>query len=138
MTLVIVVIVGGLAFFGGMKYQQSQANNGTVQAGRGGFPGGGRGRFGMATIGKVVASDANSITVQLSDGSSKIINVSSTTKIVKTDIASASDLTNGIQVAVFGSTNSDGSVDAQNIQINPMNMRGVRPSQQPGNVSPTQ
>lgn len=131
-TLVIVVIVGGLAFFGGMKYQQSQAasgfvgSNGNVRfAGRFGS---GRG-LGMATVGKVVSSDSNSITVQLQDGSSKIVNISNSTKIVKTEKASPSDLSTGIEVAVFGSTNADGSVTAQNIQINPV-MR-VRPSGQP-------
>lgn len=127
-TVVAVVVVGAAAFFGGMKYQQTQAASGNVlyaQNGGGRFGQGG-GRFltrqgGMATIGKVVSSDSNSITVQLQDGSSKIVNISGSTKIVKTTSGSQSDLTNGTQVAVFGSTNSDGSVTAQNIQINPAN-----------------
>lgn len=139
-TIVIVLIVGAGAFFGGMKFQQAQANNTrsaqftTAQGrfGQGRFVG--RGMGAMATIGKIVSADSNSITVQMQDGSSKIVNISANTKIVKTDTASASDLTNGTQVAVFGTTNSDGSVTAQNVQINPANgFRGPRPS-----MSPTQ
>ena len=132
-TGIVVVLVGAGAFFGGMKYQQTQGAS-TFQAG---FQGGRfGGRFGMGTggqrfeaptLGKVVSADANSITVQLRDGSSKIINLDNTTKIVKTSTASTSDLTNGTEVAVFGSTNSDGSITAQNVQINPQ----IRQKQSP-------
>ncbi|HXS15391.1 MAG TPA: hypothetical protein VN711_04635, partial [Candidatus Saccharimonadales bacterium] len=96
--------------------------------------GGRSGASGGATLGKVVSVDADSITVQLPDGSSKIINISSNTKIVKTAASSVSDVTTGTTVAVFGAVSSDGSVNAQNIQIDPQ-MRGPRPS---GEVSPTQ
>lgn len=125
-TIIAVIIVGAAAFFGGMKYQQTQAaSNGNGAQGR--FVQGGGRRFGkqagMATIGKVVSSDSNSITVQMQDGSSKIVNISGSTTIAKTTKGSQSDLTNGTQVAVFGSTNSDGSVNAQNIQINPGTFR---------------
>ena len=143
-TIIIALIVGGAAFFGGMKYQQAQATSASgsqFASGQGRF-GPGAGRFGgraggMATVGKVVSADSNSITVQLQDGSSKIVNFSGSTKIVKTDTASATDLASGTQVAVFGTTNSDGSVTAQNIQINPsIMMRGAKPSQSTG--QPTQ
>jgi hypothetical protein len=40
--------------------------------------------------------------------------------ISKTQTTSKSDLTQGANVAVFGSPNSDGSVTAQNVQLNPM------------------
>lgn len=132
-TGIVVVLVGAGAFFGGMKYQQTQgasAFQAGAQAGRfGGRFGMGAGgqRFGAPTLGKVVSKDANSITVQMKDGSSKIVNLDSTTKIVKTSTASASDLTNGTEVAVFGSTNSDGSITAQNVQINPQ----IRQKQSP-------
>lgn len=125
-TILVAIIVGGGAFFGGMKYQQSHATNGAsqfaVRFGQGGTGGrfGGRGGT-MPTIGKVVSSDSNSITVQMQDGSSKIINISGSTRILKTDSATISDLTNNTQVAVIGTSNSDGSVDAQSVQINPAN-----------------
>lgn len=135
--VVVVIVVGAAAFFGGMKYAQAKTTpaNGQFAAGR--F---GQGRFGgrgatMPTIGKVVSSDSNSITVQMQDGSSKIVNISGSTKILKTSTASMSDLSSGTQVAVIGTSNSDGSVDAQNVQINPMNFaRGNRN----GTPQPTQ
>lgn len=130
-TVIVAIVVAAIAFYGGITYQKSQASgssygqfaqNGQTQTqGRGG----GRGRFGMATVGNVVSQDANSITVQLQDGSSKIVNITSNTTFYKTDTASKSDAQNGTRVAAFGTNNSDGSVTAQNIQINPqMGMRG--------------
>ena len=86
--------------------------------------GAGRGRFGGATMGNVLSQDANSITIQLQDGSSKIINISGSTTFSKTDSASKSDIQNDMRIAAFGTNNSDGSVTAQNIQVNPpMSMR---------------
>lgn len=123
-TIVVALVVGGAGFFGGMQYQKSQATSGQVQFAQGGGRFGANARFGqrgnMATFGKVVSSDANSITIAMTDGSSKIINISSVTRIEKTSAAALSDLTNGTQVAVVGTTNSDGSITAQNVQINPM------------------
>ena len=128
-TILVAVIVGAGGFFSGMKYAQSKSPSAAndqfaVRFGQGGANGrfgAGRGAGFMPTIGKVVSSDSNSITVQMQDGSSKIINISTNTKIMKTNTASMSDLTNGTQVAVIGTSNSDGSVDAQSVQINPSN-----------------
>jgi len=126
-TIIAVVIVGAIAFFGGMKYQQSQAaqtNMGNGQFALRGQNGQAR-RFGGANVGQIVSVDANSITLKLQDGSSKIINLSSNTTYSKTDSASKSDLKVGDRVAAFGTANSDGSIDAQNVQLNPM-FRGSR------------
>lgn len=141
MTIVIAVVVAALAFFGGMQYQKSQAKTSFAgsqfgQAGAGGANGqrggraGGRG-FGGATVGDIVSVDANSITVKLQDGSSKIVNLSGSTTFSKTDTASKSDLKTGIKVAAFGTPSSDGSITAQNVQLNPMFRVGPRPSGQP-------
>ena len=138
-TILVALIVGAAGFFGGMKYDQSKtpATNGQFVARFG--QGGSGGRFGrggfIPTIGKVVSSDNNSITVQMQDGSSKIINISGSTKILKTDTATISDLSNGTQVAVIGTSNSDGSVDAQSVQINPMNFGRTERN---GTPAPTQ
>lgn len=136
-TGIVIVLVGAGAFLGGMKYQQAQgassfqvaAQNGRF-GGRFGMGAGGQ-RFGAPTLGKVVSTDANSMTVQMADGSSKIVNLDSTTKIVKTSTASASDLTNDTEVAVFGTTNSDGSITAQNVQINPQIRQKQHPTTTP-------
>jgi hypothetical protein len=70
-------------------------------------------------MGDVVSVDQNSITVKLSDGSSKIVNLTKSTTYSKTDAVSQSDVTNGTKVAVIGATNSDGSVTATRVEINP-------------------
>lgn len=123
LTAVIVLVVGGGAgFYGGMKYQQSKT---PAFAGRngGGF---GEGRTGGArngftpVNGQIINTGNNSITVQLQDGGSKIVLITSTTQINKAAQGTTADLTNGERVAVFGATNTDGSVTAQNIQINPL------------------
>lgn len=129
MTVIIVIVVGAAAFFGGMKYQQSQASsnaNGQFaqggqnrQGGQGRFGGGANGA-GRPVVGKIVSQDANSITIQLTDGSSKIVNIAGSTTISKTDTATKADLATGQTVAAFGTSNSDGSITAQNVQLNPM------------------
>lgn len=126
-TVIIVVVVAATAFFGGMKYSQSQRlANFSGQFGNRGFGAGqngqgrSRGGFGGATIGDIISQDANSITVKLMDGSSKIVLLSNSTTYSKTDNGSKSDLKTGTRVAAFGTANSDGSITAQNVQINPM------------------
>jgi len=138
--IVALIIVAGGAFFAGTKYQQSQAtsrfgnaqffqNSANGQGGqRQGRFGSGRG-FGGATIGQVVGVDASSITVKLQDGSSKIVNINSSTTYSKSDSASQADIKTGDRIAVFGSATSDGSITAQNVQLNPMvRVGGTRPS----------
>lgn len=132
--IVIAILVGviglGAGFFGGMKYQQSQPRtnagnfngqrtaNGTQMMGN---------RTGFRPVnGQIISTGDNTITVKLTDGSSKIVMLSGTTNINKAGVATTADLTTGITVAVIGQTNTDGSVSAQNIQINP---------QSPGRIS---
>ena len=118
--ILIAVIVAGISFFGGMKYRESQGRNsflGASQRGQGGQFGGANGR---STAGDIVTMDANSITVKMTDGTSRIVNLTSNTTYSKTDTASKTDLKTGVKVAVFGTVNSDGSVTAQNVQLNPM------------------
>lgn len=133
-TAVILIIVAAGAFFGGIKYQQSQTVSRfasmmggqgrfqETQGGQGSQNGASRGMRGFsgAIVGEIVSIDANSLTVKLADGSSKIVNLSGTTVYSKTDTGSKIDLKTGTKVAAIGTTNSDGSVTAQNIQINPL------------------
>jgi hypothetical protein len=134
-TVIVVLIVAAGAFFGGMRYQQSKAlTNGGFGQGRGQFAGrfSGQRASGRPVNGEIVSQDANSVTVKMQDGSSKIINISGSTTYSKTDTASKSDLKTGQQIAAFGAENSDGSLTAQNIQLNPMfrfNQGSPRPSQ---------
>ncbi len=132
-TVAIIVVVGLAGFFGGMKYQSSKQPTfnrqsfGGAQGGPSGLRGGMGGRTGLnrPVSGDVISSDEKSITVKMIDGSSKIVLITGTTQINKASQAAKSDITPGTKVAVFGQTNTDGSVTAQNIQLNPiMNMRG--------------
>ena len=129
-TVIVAVIALGGGFFGGMKYQQSKQPSfsrqfgATLGAQRNG-PGTGVNRNGARGVtGDIISSDDKSITVKLQDGSSKIVLLSTSTTINKADQATVSDLKVGQRVAVFGQDNSDGSVTAQNIQLNPV-FRGM-------------
>lgn len=139
-NLLIVILVGvialGIGAFAGIQYQKSQRpsfGNGRFAGRFGGGQGGAGGRFGNGAnrpvIGQVVSVDPTGITVKLSDGSTKIVVIGSSTMINKTAAASKGDLATRTNVAVFGTTNSDGSVTAQNVSINPQMMR--RPSTTP-------
>ncbi len=124
---ILIIVVGAGAFFGGMKYQQSKVPsfgrqfNG-MQGGRNGQgqPSGIRQNF-RPVNGEIISADDKSITVKLTDGSSKIVLLSDKTEINKAGEATKVDLKVGEKVAVFGQQNSDGSVSAQNIQLNPIN-----------------
>jgi|SRR3989339_108960 len=76
-------------------------------------------------IGEIINQDDKSITVKMMDGSSKIILLSDSTNINKAAAGSREDLKVGEKVAIFGSDNTDGSLTAQNIQLNPI-PRGQR------------
>jgi hypothetical protein len=132
---IIAVLVGlGVGFFGGIEYKNYQANKA-----RSSFAAGGAQRFtgtkgttptgqngamrGGAVSGSILSMDSKSITVKLADGSSKIVLFSGSTTYSNTATASVSDLKVGSEVAVFGEANSDGSVTASNVQINPMSFR---------------
>jgi hypothetical protein len=74
--------------------------------------------FGGMVIGEIISQDENSITVKIQDGSTKIVILGDSTTYSKTQNTGKTELSIGSQVRVFGSANSDGSVTAQNVQIN--------------------
>ncbi|MCX6719749.1 MAG: DUF5666 domain-containing protein [Candidatus Staskawiczbacteria bacterium] len=120
LAVVVILVVGGGAFYGGMVYgknnpaprQGAQLNN----RARFGANGGG----GNFISGDIISKDATSITLKLpNSGGSKIIFYSGTTQIGKFTSGTADDLATGTSISVTGTTNSDGSITAQNIQIRP-------------------
>ncbi len=127
LVAIVLLLVGlGAGFFGGMQYQKSQRQqfgqgNAVNQQRRAGFGQNGNNR---PVTGDIISSDNNGITVKLPDGSSKIVLVSGSTQINKTNPAAKSDLAVGQKVLVMGTANSDGSVTAQNIQLDPQ-VRGM-------------
>jgi hypothetical protein len=124
----VLLLVGlGIGFFGGYEYR-----NFALKRNLGNFAGGGAQRFtanrngqGVAparagmVVGSVITIDDKSMTVKMSDGSTKIVLFSGSTTYSNTVSASQSDLKVGTEVSASGATNSDGSVTATNIQINP-------------------
>ena len=78
-------------------------------------------RMGFRPVsGEVISSDDASFTVKLQDGSSKIVLYSSKSTINKASEATKSDVVPGEKVMVMGTENADGSITAQNIQLNPV------------------
>jgi hypothetical protein len=127
-AIIVALVSGGIGVFGGMKIQEKQTQNNLSQR-MGNFnrngqniPTGGQGRTmaGRPVSGEIISQDTNGITVKLTDGSSKIIILSDKTVVSKTSDGTKSDLTTGTKVLISGQSNSDGSVTAQNIQINPL------------------
>lgn len=133
-TIVLLVAVGAGAFFGGMQYQKTQTRAAFGQVGGQGFArrfAGAAGQNGSAIRGQITSASDTSITVTQRDGSSKIILLSGSTNISKAAAGSKTDLTKGAQVMAVGTTNSDGSVTAQLIQLNPMMTQGGSKSAAP-------
>ncbi len=149
--IITAVVFGAGGFYGGMKYaaskglsaqniqnmtqeqrqqlfQQARTNGSSNSStarrtGTNGQPGGG------FTGGDIIAKDDKSITIKMPDGSSKIVFYSGSTQINKSASGVLDDLQVGKTVQVNGTTNSDGSITAQNIQIrNPLPQTG-QPSQ---------
>lgn len=122
--IVALIVIGAGAFYGGMRYQQSQRGasfgqfNGQNRMGRFAQMGMGQNNF-RPLRGQITSSDDKSVTLKLPDGSSKIVILSDSTSISEATAASKQALKNGTQVVIFGNQNSDGSVTASNIQLNP-------------------
>jgi hypothetical protein len=124
----VLVLVG--VFYGGMVYGKNQTpargaqvfdpnnmpsgmlNGGTrnIKSGAG---------FGGITGGEIISKDDKGITIKLQDGGSKIIFLSTNTTIAKTATGSTTDLIVGTKVSITGTTNTDGSITAQSVQIRP-------------------
>lgn len=127
--IVVAVIVGGAAFYGGMKYGQSTVSNNFPQGGPAGFQrmqqrGQGQGQFGNRDTtgfasGEIISKDDKSITVKLRDGGSKIIFYSDATEVGKFTNGTSKDFETGKTVTVNGKGNADGSITAQSIQMRP-------------------
>lgn len=128
-AVAVLLVVGAVAFWGGMKYQGSKttaARAGFTAQGGAGRPGG-RGAAGGFVTGDILSVDASGITVKMRDGSSKIVLVPGSAAILKSTTGTSTDLAVGQSVTVTGSPNSDGSLNAQTVQIRPAGMGAQGP-----------
>jgi hypothetical protein len=131
-TLIITIIIALLAvsggsFYGGTIFGKSQNTRPSFNSAN--FQGARTGRTGASMIsGGIISSDSSSITLQLPDnGGSKIVFYSDATQISKMASGTADDLAKGISVSVAGTTNSDGSITAQSIQVRPAGQNRSNP-----------
>jgi len=145
--IVIIILVGAGAFYGGMTYGKKMAvaattaganatgttgaGGSTGQGGRrggGGFGGRNAGNF---VMGQILSKDATTITVSTMGGGSKIIFYSTSTPVRKMVEGTPADLMVGTNIVVTGSANSDGSVNADSIQLRPATTTPGRAPQSP-------
>jgi len=128
--IVLIIVVGAGAFYGGMKYQQSKSPFGNFSRQnlqnlspeqRQQLSQGRAGRETGANFlsGEVISKDEQSLTLKTLDGSSKIVFFSVSTTVSKMAEGSINDIEIGEQIMVGGSQNSDGSYTAKTIQTSP-------------------
>ncbi len=128
LVLVVALVFGVGGFFAGKYMGNTSGTSRFAGQGNRGF--GSSGTFGAGArggnrpvTGQILSSDAQSITVKLADGSTKIVLLTGSTQINQATAATKDDLKTGTTIAAFGVTNADGSVTAQSVQINPQEMR---------------
>lgn len=142
--LVSCLLVGAGAFFGGMKFAEAKSpanrlgnfQNLSAEERQQRFQqGGGAGSMGRRlggqmggtnfVSGEVLSKDDKSVTLKLIDGGSKILFLSSSTTVMMSSAGSLNDVKVGETISANGSSNSDGSITAQSLQIRPKMMGGI-------------
>jgi hypothetical protein len=122
LVAILVVLVGGGAFATGYKVGQIK-NRVTIgqrmENGIGRQQGGGKMMGARNQAGEVTAVDDKSITLKMIDGSSKIIILTNKTAVTKSTETTKTEIKVGSKIATFGTTNSDGSVTADTIELDP-------------------
>jgi len=127
MLAVGVLVAFGVGFYAGIFYQKGKSpqfsRNGFIR-GNGSQTNGGRSvgqQVGFRpVVGEIISLDEKSVTVKLNDGSSKIVLYGGSTAINKETEAVRDDLAVGATISAFGTENSDGSLSATSISLNPV------------------
>ncbi len=119
--IILIIAVGGGAFYGGIKYQQSKTprfqNLSSEQRQQFSQERAGRGIGAGFLTGEVITKDEQSLTLKIPDGSSKIVFFSGSTEITKSTKGSLNDLEIGKTISINGTANQDGSITANSIQL---------------------
>ena len=119
---------GGGSAFGGQnlspeerqqRFQELGASVGSTFGGdhEGGSRFGSRAGGSQPLSGEVISQSNDSLTIQLSDGSTRIVFVSDSTQITKSVNGTIDDLSEGEQIFISGDENPDGSYTAQTVQL---------------------
>ena len=130
LIIIAIIIVGGGAFYGGMKYGQNKSSLSDFS--RQNFQDlspeqrqqlsqkklGDREGLNLLN-GEVIDKDEQSLTLKISDGGSKIVFFSDSTKVSKTTDGLINDIEIGKKITVSGEQNSDGIYTAEIIQLSP-------------------
>lgn len=113
------LVFAGGGFYGGMKYQQSKTPVRTAGGAAGAFARrtGAGGNGASFVSGEVLSVDSNTITVKLQNGGSQNVILAPSTQYGKMVSGSSTDVAVGTSIIATGSSNSDGSITAQNVQI---------------------
>lgn len=82
------------------------------------------GASGGLVAGQIVSFGNDSMTIQLANGNSEVVIYSSSTPVTEPTTVSPNVLQVGANVMVGGTTNSDGSVTAETIQVRAGNQSG--------------
>jgi hypothetical protein len=69
--------------------------------------------------GQITAMDSSSVTLQLANGNSEVVFYSTSTPVSEPTTVLANTLKVGTTIMVGGTSNSDGSLTAQTIQVRP-------------------
>lgn len=127
--LITAIAAGGIGFYIGTPSSQTPSR-GQFGSGTGQIVGGARQNLagirgnimpqseGM-TMGTILSVDDKGITLDVKPNGSRIIFITSETKILKSTEGTQSDLKEGSSVTITGTPNSDGSITAKSVQIRP-------------------
>ena len=123
LVIVIAVVVGGLAFWGGVQYQKKQIGNfrsdqpANIRGQLKEMPERSGTQLGRAVNGEIISVEDETITIKTQEDDTRIVVFSDLTRINKTNEGSIADLQIGEQVMVVGAEDTSGVMTAQNISI---------------------
>jgi hypothetical protein len=128
-VIAVIALAGGIFYGKNGTASTTASRAAAVSSTRGNYAG--RASGGGFISGQVISSDSSSVTISLAGGNSQVVFYASSTPItvIKPTPVPASSLAPGTRVMITGTSNSDGSLTAQSIQIQTGNSpSGGRPS----------